>query len=80
MSSILSIPASLLLVSVTFVPPAVPRPTAALPQAVLAHPADGTPAPQAPTPMPGWFPRALATWGGPQSPREGLYDERYITW
>jgi len=79
MSSTISLSALLLLVSVALVPPAVPRPTAALPQAVLAHPAaDGPPSPRAPTP--GWFPRALATWGGPQPPREGMYDERYITW
>jgi hypothetical protein len=79
MSSIFSIPALLLLVAVAPVPPAVPRPTAPLPQAVLSHPAaDAMPSPQPSTP--GWFPRALATWGGPQPPREGLYDERYITW
>jgi hypothetical protein len=79
MSSILSVPALLLLVSVARVPPAAPRPIAPLPQAVLAHPAaESTPTPPAATP--GWLPRALATWGGPQPPREGLYDERYITW
>jgi hypothetical protein len=75
----LSVPALLLLASVALVPPAVPRPIAPLPQAVLAHPAvESTPTTQAPAPR--WLPRALATWGGPQPPREGLYDERYITW
>jgi hypothetical protein len=80
MSSTISLSALLLLVSAALIPPAVPRPTTALPQAVLAHPAaDATPTLQAQTP--GWFPRALATWGGPQPPpREGMYDERYITW
>jgi hypothetical protein len=79
MSSILSIPASLLLVAVALLPRAVPHPAVPLPQAVLSHPAaDATPSPQPSTP--GWLPRALATWGGPQPPREGMYDERYITW
>jgi len=33
-----------------------------------------------PAAPPRWFTRGLAAWGRPQPPREGLYDERYITW
>jgi hypothetical protein len=30
--------------------------------------------------QPPWLPRALAAWGDPRVPGDGLYDERYITW
>jgi hypothetical protein len=79
MSSTISVSALLLLVSVTLAP-AVPRPTMALPQMVLAHPAAETPS-STPAAQPPWFARGLAAWGGPQPPpHEGSYDKHYITW
>lgn len=80
MSSTLSIPGLLVLFSVALAPPAVPRLTIALPQAVLAHSVVAESSPSPPVAQPRWFSRALAAWGQPGSVREGLYDERYITW
>ena len=55
------------------------RPTAELPQEVLAHPAaEPNPSLQAMQRL--WSPQVLATWGGPWVPGPGLYDHRYITW
>jgi hypothetical protein len=86
MNSTSSVPGLVLLFSVALTPPVVPPVTMALPEAARSHPAAeiAHPAPEsAPSPPaepPGWFARALAAWGRPQPPREGLYDERYITW
>jgi hypothetical protein len=72
---------ALLLISFAAPLPAVSRPSVELPEAVLAHPAgESTPSPSAPPAAPRWFTQGLEAWGRPQPPREGLYDERYITW
>ena len=77
MSSTISA-AALLFLLASAVAPKVPRPARALPEAVLAHPADGTD-PSLQT-VPRWSARALAAWPGPWGRQAGLYDDRYVTW
>jgi hypothetical protein len=83
MSSTISIAALLFLFASAAANPKVVRPDAALPEAVLAHPAAETdPSLKA---VPGWWSsRAPEEWSGPwvshPGPYPPLYDHRYITW
>jgi hypothetical protein len=54
------------------------RTTAAVPEAVLVHPAAGSLPPETPR----WRRSAqdFAAWSGPSVQQPNLYDERYVTW